>query len=127
MADQIISRSAFCQKCADAKRPTHEDIVLLYGRSRQKFFFKYVTGKHTKKEQGIVPHIYMNKGFIKDTAIMEVHRFCGVVGCAVEMDEYPEGADEGTVGWSTNELYKTEMTYEEWQHLVAATDLGYNC
>lgn len=91
----VLCRSLYCQECADANRPSGNEIIALYKKSTKKYRILYpdqYTVPQLKKrsgneikEPGLTPHLIFNireidNHFTSDT-------LCLVHGCGVSIDE----------------------------------------
>ena len=108
-----ISRTAYCEHCAQAGRPNRGDVYVVQG-SQSTYVYKSKGGK-----AGFTPHFFELK--LSDKGKVVVQCTCGMHGCGVEVYHDGEGYAYNEVRFSMREL-----SVNDWNALLLTPDLGYH-
>lgn len=114
--EKVITRTFFCQKCADKSSPKKEDIMVLYRTEHEDTIITPV--KKNSRNKGFTPHILH---YEKQGKKYRVLYSCAIVGCGVTIHKVNE--EQYDISFiKTNETFFSE---NEMQVLIKFTNNGY--
>ena len=113
----VISRTMFCPKCYENKRPQIGDLFGVYGSTNKKVWIYNIGNICHAKDYGFTPHFITVKAFEGDKVHLEVS--CGMEGCGCE---YPYEN-----GWSIIIAERSYITISQndYKALLLNPNLGY--
>lgn len=120
-----ISRTAFCEKCAEEERPHTGEFYAVKGK--QGVHVHQVTYAHPRDNpKGFVPHMFelqsAEKGFVK------VIKTCGMHDCGVDIRNnpaYDNDASKTPYLVYINQKEEIIMSVLNWNAMLLNPDLGY--
>jgi hypothetical protein len=85
--EKIVTRTMYCEKCAENQMPKVSNIVLVYGDDNHRYYPFTIRKDAPVREYGFTPHIISSPriDWIEDREIVTFKKCCGMHGCGIEI------------------------------------------
>lgn len=114
----MVTRTSFCKSCYQKGRPTHDDVYLLYGGTKQGY--RVETNEQTRGKRGFTPHLFEKIEKVK-AGMVVVKKRCAMHGCGVIVQSVEGG---GHTYYLVRDTI-INMKLKDWLGLTKFTDSGY--
>jgi len=116
----IVTRTAYCEKCAKQSRPSSGDVFVLYGSDSESYHIRQCERHVRGKDVGYTPHLFTKLKCANGNVI--VQSVCAMDGCGVVVYATEDDGYEFVV--QRKSIY--EMPIREWNALVLYKDEEYH-
>lgn len=114
MANIIITRVQYCEKCHKNKRPIKGELFVTIGRKRQKYSVRYVS---KFGQMGFTPHIIEFHGSREGTVSYTTYCAMDGCGCSIVLNETTEKYNIVCI-----EFVSKIITLKEWNDMIMFKD-----
>lgn len=120
MAEHVLTRQMWCERCDKANRPYRDLQFIVCGENG---FHLRTVGKYVPKEnKGFTPHLVAPYKILDEKNIA-ISRVCCIIGCGMSLADDP--TDKNKQVFTYLKVSYDQLLIADWNTLVESKDLGY--
>ncbi len=124
--EKIVTRTMYCEKCAQNQMPGLYNIALVYGDTNSKYYPFTIKRDAPVREYGFTPHIISSPkmDWIDDRECVTFDKCCAMNGCGIEIvfhtqfQQYDYYFLETNFDWLPMNDYLAMLNYKDHDYYV---------